>query len=145
MQIKEIQTREEIAETYAVLKQIYENLAEENYVEEVLNMMQRGYKMAGVFENPEIENGRCIGVVGIRIIRKMQYGKTLEIEDFMIDRKKRGIGVGKMLIRWVDWQAMNFGCKNLIGNLQTKRQESQKIFSREKFILDGFLFKKSLS
>lgn len=137
MQIKEIQTREQILSTYPVLKQIYEDLNQETYVEDIQNMMQRGYKMAGVFEKET-----CIGVVGFRIIRKLQFGKALEIEDFMIDRQKRGIGVGKMLMRFVDWQAMEFDCKNIIGNLQTKRQESQKIFSREKFLLDGFFFKK---
>jgi hypothetical protein len=137
MQIKEIQTREQIASTYDVLKQIYEELNQETYVEDIQNMMQRGYKMAAVFEKET-----CIGVIGFRIIRKLQFGKALEIEDFMIDRNKRGIGVGKMLIRFVEWQAMEFDCKNIIGNLQTKRQESQKIFSREKFLLDGFFFKK---
>ncbi|OFW80351.1 MAG: hypothetical protein A2887_04520 [Alphaproteobacteria bacterium RIFCSPLOWO2_01_FULL_40_26] len=140
MQIKEVQTREEIQQTYTILKQIYDELREENYVEDVLNMMQRGYKMAAVFEDKEVENGRCIGVIGIRIIRKLHYGKTLEIEDFMIDRKKRGIGVGKMLIRWVEWQAANFGCTNIIGNIETKRLESQKIFSREKFMIEGLFF-----
>ncbi len=143
MQIKEIQAREEIFETYSVLRQIYDELKEETYIEDVLNMMQRGYKMAAVFEDPNNENGRCIGVIGIRTIHKLHYDKALEIEDFMIDRKKRGIGVGKMLLRWVDWQAANFGCTNIIGNLETKRQESQKIFSREKFLLDGFFFKKN--
>lgn len=143
MQIKEIQAREEIFETYSVLRQIYDELKEETYIEDVLNMMQRGYKMAAVFEDPNNENSRCIGVIGIRTIRKLHYGKALEIEDFMIDRKKRGIGVGKMLLRWVDWQAANFGCTKIIGNLETKRQESQKIFSREKFLLDGFFFKKN--
>lgn len=142
MQIKEIQSREEILQTFRVMIQIYEELQEDSYVEEVLNMMQRGYKMAGVFEN-ESSNPNCIGVVGVRIIRKLHYGKAVEIEDFMIDRKKRGIGVGKMLMRWVDWEAMNFGCHNIIGNLESKRLESQRIFSREKFNLDGFFFKKS--
>jgi GNAT superfamily N-acetyltransferase len=142
MQIKEIQSRDEIAQTYYVLRQIYHELSQQTYIDDVLNMMQRGYKMAAVFEDPNVENGRCIGVIGIRIIRKLHYGKAIEIEDFMIDRKKRGIGVGKLLLRWVDWQAANFGCKNIIGNLETKRIESQKIFSREKFSLDGFLFKK---
>ena len=113
MQIKEIQTREEIAETYLVLRQIYENLNQETYVEDVLNQMQRGYKM-----------------------------RVIEVEDFMIDRAKRGLGVGKMLIRFLEWQATTFGCKNIIGSLETKRQESQKIFSREKFLLDGLFFKK---
>ncbi len=139
MQIKEIQTREEIAETYLVLRQIYENLNQETYVEDVLNQMQRGYKMAAVFED---SGHPCIGIIGIRIIRKLQHGKVIEVEDFMIDRAKRGLGVGKMLIRWIEWQATTFGCKNIIGSLETKRQESQKIFSREKFLLDGLFFKK---
>lgn len=141
MQIKEIQSREEILETFKVLIQVYGELNEETYIDDILNMMQRGYKMAGVFETQE--SNSCIGVVGIRIIRKLHYGKAIEIEDFMVDRKKRGIGVGKMLMRWVEWEATNFGCNNIIGNLETRRLESQKIFSREKFALDGFFFKKS--
>ncbi len=143
MQIKEVQNREEILDTLAVLTQIYTDLNQDTYVEDILNMMQRGYKMAGVFENANTPDNRCIGVIGIRIIRKLHHGKAIEIEDFMIDRAKRGIGVGKMLMRWVEWQAANFGCNNIIGTLETKRLESQKIFSREKFILDGFFFKKS--
>jgi len=65
-----------------------------------------------------------------------------QIEDFMIDRAKRNIGVGKILIRWVEWQAAIFSCHSIIGNLETKRLESQRIFSREKFVIDGFSFKK---
>lgn len=142
MQIKEIQTREEILESFNVLEQIYDNLEKETYIDDILNMMQRGYKMAAVFENEAIENGRCVGVIGVRIIRKLNYGKSLEIEDFMIDRKKRGIGVGKMLIRWAEWQSAIFDCQHIIGNLESKRLESQKIFAREKFQLEGFLFTK---
>ena len=143
MQIKEILAREEIFQTSYIFKQIYENLDQETYVEDILKMMQMGYKMAAVFEDKDVENSDCIGVVGIRIICKLQYGKIIEIEDFMIDRKKRGIGVGKMLISWVELQASNFNCKNIIGNLKTKRSESQRIFTREGFILDGFFFCKS--
>lgn len=142
MQIKEIQTREEIFKTFAVLLQIYDELNRDSYIEDILNMMQRGYRMAAVFEDKEVNDGQCIGVTGVRVVRKLHYGKAIEVEDFMIDREKRGIGVGKMLIRWIDWQATIFGCKNIIGSLETKRLESQKIFSRERFILDGFFFRK---
>jgi GNAT superfamily N-acetyltransferase len=143
MQIKEVQSREEVSETYKVLLQIYDNLNQETYVDDILNMMQRGYRMAAVFENPEIEDGRCIGVVGIYITKRLNYGKVTEIEDFMIDRAKRNIGVGKMLLRWVEWQTAVFECDNIIGTLETKRLPSQKIFSREKFTVDGFFFRKS--
>lgn len=138
MQLKEIQTQEDIFKTFMVLAQIYKNLDAKNYIESILNMMQDGYKMAGVFENENL----CIGVVGIKITYKISLEKSIEIEDFMIHRQRRGIGVGKMLLKWVDWQAFNFECKNIIGNLQTNRKESQKIFAREKFIIDGFSFKK---
>lgn len=140
MQLKEISTKEEIAKTFAVLKQLYKNLEETKYVDEILKMFEKNYKMAAVFE----ENQECIGVIGIRISTKISLKETLEIEDFMIHRQKRGIGVGKMLLKWADWQALSFNCKNIIANLQTKRKESQTIFSREKFLIDGFSMKKEL-
>ena len=146
MQIKELHSREEIQDSFAVLSQIYQDLDESKYVDIILNMMQRGYKMAAVFEGSSADNdnksGECIGVVGIRISRRLEYNKVLEIEDFMICRKKRGIGVGKMLIRWVEWQALTFQCNKIICNLDSKRLESHKILSREKFILEGFHFRK---
>lgn len=143
MQIKELNSKEEILESFEVLSQIYADLAKDSYVEEVLNMMQRGYKMAAVFEGEkDTTEAKCIGVVGIRVSRRLQHGKILEIEDFMISRQKRGIGVGKMLIRWVEWQAMNFDCKSIMCNLESKRLESHKILSRENFLLEGFKFLK---
>lgn len=141
MQIKEIKTREEIAKSYDVLIQIYENLKHETYIGDILEMMKEGYKMAGVFEDDNRET--CIGIVGVRIVHKIHYGKSVEIEDFMIDRQRRGIGVGKMLMRWVEWQSVSNNCKNIIGILESKRLPSQKIYSREKFEIEGLFFAKS--
>jgi len=144
MQIKEIKTREEVVKTLAVLTQIYDNLNHQTYADNTLRMMENGYRMAAVFEDENnLPNHKCIGVCGFRIIDKILHGRVLEIEDFMIDRQRRGIGVGKILIRFIEWQATTSGCHNIIGSLETKRLESQKIFTREKFLLDGFSFKKT--
>jgi GNAT superfamily N-acetyltransferase len=142
MQIKEITSRQDIEKSFTVLSQIYLNLNQDTYVDDVLNMMQRGYKMAHVTEDNDVDNGKSIGVIGIRITRKLLTGKTLEIEDFMIDRKKRGIGVGKMLLRWAEWQAAVFKCNNITSVLESKREESQRIFSREGLNIQGVLFAK---
>lgn len=139
MQIKELSGKEEILRSFAVMSQIYEDISLESYVEDILNMMQRGYRMAAVFEGQDMET-KCIGAIGIRIARRLQYGKVLEIEDFMICRQKRGIGVGKMLIRWAEWQAANFDCTKILATLDTKRIESHKILSREHFLMEGFKF-----
>ena len=77
-----------------------------------------------------------------RIVRKLHFGKALEIEDFMIDRKKRGIGVGKILMRWAEWQATIFGCNKIIGILESVREESQRIYSREGLDISGLFFVK---
>jgi GNAT superfamily N-acetyltransferase len=138
MQIREVISREEIMDTFNVLAQIYGELSPTTYTENVLSMMQDNYRMAAVYEDV----GTCIGVIGLRFVRKLHHGRAVEIEDFMIDRKKRGIGVGKMLMRWAEFQAAAMQCKSIIGSLETKRLESQRIFSREGFILDGFFFKK---
>ncbi len=140
MQIKELNSKEEILKTFEVLSQIYKNLKKTSYDKDIFNMMQRGYKMAAVFEGEKDQDGKCIGVVGVKVSKRLQYGKILEIEDFMICREKRGIGVGKMLIRWIEWQAMNFDCSRIICNLDSKRLESHKILSREQFTLEGFKF-----
>lgn len=141
MQIKEIQTIAEIAKSYEVLTQIYENLERETYINDILHMMEEGHKMAGVFEDDD--NEKCIGIIGIRLVHKINYGKSIEIEDFMIDRQRRGIGVGKMLMRWAEWQSVISGCKNIIGILESKRLPSQKVYSREHFEIEGLFFKKS--
>ncbi len=138
MQIKEIQTREEIFHTHHVMVQLYQELNSDNYIEDVLKMMQRGYKMVAVFD----EENKCIGVMGLGITSKLHYGKVLEIEDFVIDREKNDSGADEMLLRWAELQASIFGCKNIVGILETKRQTAQRIFSREKFIIDGFFFRK---
>lgn len=140
MELKEILFREEIDKTFAVLRQLYVDLEKDNYIDQVSNMLHEGYKMAAIFD----DNGDCVGVIGIRIIKRISLQKTIEIEDFMIDRQKRGIGIGRMLLKWVDFQAVNYGCQNIIGNLQTIRKESQKIFLREKFLIDGLSMKKQL-
>ena len=142
MQIKELNNKTEIDKTFKVMSQIYNDLEEKSYTEEVLIMIQNGYKMAAIFEDKDVDEGQCIGVVGVKVARKMQYKRVLEVEDFMICRQKRGIGVGKILIRWVEWQAMNFNCDKIICSLGTERIESHKILSRENFLMDGFKFSK---
>lgn len=141
MQIKELHNKEEISKTFAVIAETYEDLKEENYVAEILSLMQKDYKMAGVFE--DTSNGEiCIGAIGVKTGKKLQYGKILEIEDFAISATKIGNGVEKMLISWAEWQAANSNCNKIICTINTSKIESHKVLSRDNFILEGFKFLK---
>ena len=131
MQIKKIESTEEIATTFTLLQQIYENLSTKNYVENILKMMQEGYKMAASFDDL-----KCIAIVGFRYIHKLNYGKVIEIEDFVIDNDE----AGESLLAWVKVQAKNSACKNIVGNLATKKQKAQRTFMQSGFVIDGFWF-----
>ncbi len=50
-----------------------------------------------------------------------------------------------MLLRWAEWQAAVFKCQNITSVLESKREESQRIFSREGLNIQGVLFGKESS
>jgi hypothetical protein len=140
MQIKEIQTRKEILLSLELLNKVYEELPADYKAENIFSLIQEDYKMAVVFEN-EI----CVGFIAIRLTKKLFYGKIIEIEDFVIDNQKPTAEIGATMLDWVEQQAKIFSCQNIMANFATKKLQSQKIFAQEKFILDGFLFRKSIT
>lgn len=134
MQIKEIKKDEEFAQTYGLIAKTYEDLSREDFSKNFSDLQKNGHKFAAVFSGHD-----CTGFINIRISDKLRYGKSLEIEDFIADKTAENA-----LITWAEAQAKNSGCKNIIGNFETKRIESHKIFSREGFVLDGFFFRKKI-
>lgn len=137
MQIKELSSDIEIKDSFNIMTQIYQDLSEEKYISNLKIAMENGYKMAAVYKE-----GKIIAVIGINVIDDIRHGKAIRIEDFMICRSNRGIGAGKMLLKWVDWQYLKFEAEIIISNIDSDRKESHKIFLREGFEIDGISFKK---
>jgi hypothetical protein len=137
MQIKELLSDIEIKDSFNIMTQIYQGLGKEKYIFNLKIAMENGYKIAAVYKEDKI-----IAVIGINVTDDIRYGKVIRIEDFMICRSNRGIGAGKMLLKWVDWQALKFKAEVILSNLGSERKESHKIFLREGFEIDGISFKK---
>ncbi len=137
MQIKELATDIEIKDSFKIMSQIYQDLDEKTYIINVSNAIINGYKMTAVYKE-----GKIVAVIGIIVCDNIKYGKIVRIEDFMICRSNRGIGAGKMLLKWVDWQALEFKTDIIMSNLSSERKESHKIFMREGFVIDGINFLK---
>lgn len=136
MQIKELATESEIKDSFKIMSQIYQDLKENDYVANVINAIANGYKLSSVYN----DDNKIIAVIGITVSDNMKYGKVIRIEDFMICRQNRGIGAGKMLLKWVDWQALKFKSNSIISSLGSERKESHRIFLREGFMIEGINF-----
>jgi hypothetical protein len=135
MQIKELKNSQEISAALVLIEKILE-IDTKNQEKNLLIMMENGYKMAGIFDQ-----NNCLGVAGIKTEVKLFQGKILEVEDFALDEncdKK----VGDMLIGWIEQQAKILECNEIICSIESKRFEFHKIFSLEKYILEGFKFRK---
>jgi hypothetical protein len=137
MQIKELVNYNEIKASFQIMTKIYPDLREDDYIINVTNAINKDYKIAAIYKE-----GGVIAVIGINICNDMRYGKVLVIQDFMICSYNRGIGAGKMLLKWVDWQALELKATKIISNLSSERKESHKIFLREGFVIDGISFVK---
>jgi hypothetical protein len=140
MKIQEIKNNEEIRESYKIISQIYQDLDCDTYVNNVTKAISDGYRMAGV-----IKDDKLIAIIGIREINDIKLGKIIKIEDFVICKLNRGIGAGKIMLKWVDWKALEINTNILSCKLSFERVESQKIFLREGFSINGLNFIKKIT
>jgi hypothetical protein len=139
MKIEELKDQQQFKIAAAFLAKIQQNSYEEFYAKNIVKMVNDNYKLAAVFGEGEI-----VGLVGVRPVNKLLHGLVLEIEDFEINSQEEKERVEKLMIEWVLKQASDFNCGSITCNLSTTKLEAHKFFSTEKFILEGFFFKKEL-
>tara|TARA_A100001015_G_C14724569_1_gene607317 strand:- start:297 stop:710 length:414 start_codon:yes stop_codon:yes gene_type:complete len=135
MQVKTIKNIEEIKDSLQLLSEFNNDCNEKIALEQALSMVEHGY-LFGIVTSGE----KIIGITICKAREKLFYGKILQIDEFFIHRGYRGIGVGKMLISWLKWQAMEANCKNISCTIGSTRKESQKILSREGFKIEGLFY-----
>lgn len=135
MQVKTVKNIEEIKKSLHLLEDLYGNIDRVDAMSSLVEMINSDYIMGCVFEEE-----KCVGVTGISVRKKIELGNILQIDDFMIDRSRRGVGIGKMLVSWIKWQAMKNDCNKIFASAPSQRKEFQSILSREGFKINGFNF-----
>jgi GNAT superfamily N-acetyltransferase len=138
-EISEIKAKKNILECYSFIKQLTPELSQKEMRTYLDFMLPMGYRIFGVYDGKKI-----IGCTGIWTGAKFYCGKYLEIDNFILDKKYRSKGIGKLVTDFILKLAKKEKCKVIMLDAYTTNHASHKFYLREGFIVKGFHFIKFL-
>lgn len=135
MEIKILQTKEEMLKNYELLLQVYPTLKKEDYDSELNVMIPNNYGQVCVY----IEN-ECVGLTGYWIGSKLWCGKYLELDNVVISEEHRSKGIGKVLFDFMEEMGRKENCTMLALDSYTINFKAHKFFYSQDYAPRGFHF-----
>lgn len=138
--IKELGAKEEILRAYKIAKQRYAGLTKESFEQQISEMIEMNdFKMIGAFLNDEL-----VGITGYWILRMLYCGRYIQLSSFIVDEEKRGLGIGKKLMKKIEEIGLKLNCEKIILDSYTENKKSHSLYYREGFYIRGFHFMRDL-
>jgi GNAT superfamily N-acetyltransferase len=138
--IKELSKKEEMLQAYAIAKQRYAGLTKESFEQQISEMIEMNdFKMIGAFLNGEI-----VGITGYWLLRMLYCGRYIQLSSFIVDEEKRGLGIGKKLMKKIEEIGLKLNCEKIILDSYTENKKSHSLYYREGFYIRGFHFMRDL-
>src|SRR5688572_1933111 len=129
-------TRDEIAATWPVMRQLRPHLDAEAYLDRVLRLQaERDFKLARMRAD-----GTVVAVAGLRFGEWLHGGRYLEIEDFVTDENRRSEGYGGQFFDWIAAFGRDAGCRHLRLLSGGQREAAHRFYRRKGMSLDAYYF-----
>lgn len=135
MEIKILQSKEDMLNNFELLLEMYPSLTLEEYDSELDVMIPNNYGQACVYINDE-----CVGLTGYWIGSKLWCGKYLELDNVVISEKHRSKGIGKVLFDFMEEMAKAEKCTMLSLDSYTTNFKAHKFFYSQNYAPKGFHF-----
>lgn len=138
--IKKLDSKEQMLLAFPIIRQRYKEMTLENFDGQISEMIARNdFKMLGAFIGDEI-----VGVTGYWISRMLYCGRYIQISNFIVDRKKRGLGIGGKILHEIENLAKELQCEKIVLDSFTENKKSHPLYFKENFYIRGFHFMKDL-
>ena len=135
------ETREEIAATWPVMRQLRPHLDADGYLERVVRLQaERDFKLARM-----TVDGTVVAVAGLRFGEWLHGGRYLEIEDLVAGEECRSQGHGGRLFDWIVALGRDAGCRHLRLLSGVQREAAHRFYRRKGMSLDAYYFSLDLS
>ena len=135
MDLREMNSKEEMLSNYELLTEVYPTLTIEEYSRELDLMIPHNYGQVVVFDG-DIR----AGLTGYWIGSKLWCGKYMELDNVVVAEKYRSRGVGKQLFEFFEKKAKDEGCTMLALDSYNDNYEAHKFFKREGYDPRGIHF-----
>jgi GNAT superfamily N-acetyltransferase len=138
--IERVETDEQIAATFDVMRQLRPHLEREAYVPLIRALMASdGFRLAALID----EEAVC-AVAGYRIMTMLYCGRLLYLDDFVVDERVRSRGYGRRLLDWLKEEGRREGCAELQLISRVVREQAHRFYFREGFGIECFHFRAKL-
>lgn len=131
---------EEIKTIYPLIRQLNPQMEESVFHERLSQMLQRGYRCAGAFNQENI----LMGISGFWVLCRFWCGEHIDIDNVIIDEKWRGSGVGKALMKWIEEWAVQRGFGFAVLDAFAHNIPAHKFYYQQGYVIRGFHFTKEL-
>ena len=97
------------------------------------------YFSFGVFKDNVL-----VGISGGWLTERLYSGKQLEVDHFVLDPNFRSLGLGSILLRYIETWAKNQECITLELNAYVGNSRGHKFYFQNGYKILGFHFQKNL-
>jgi GNAT superfamily N-acetyltransferase len=122
----------------AVHRQLRPQLPQD-YVGRLTEVFANGARMAVVVDGAAV---LCVALW--RVIENTSDGRRLFVDDLVSDEVQRSQGAGKMMLDWLEQEAVALGCVALTLDSGVQRQRAHRFYFREGMHIASFCFRKAL-
>lgn len=105
MEISECVTAVELEEVWPIMRQLRDRIKLEQYLVRVGDARKEGYRLFAARQD-----GRAVGLVGFRIVHDLASGRSLYVDDLIVDEGHRGQQVGQFLMACASDAAVRARC-----------------------------------
>jgi GNAT superfamily N-acetyltransferase len=103
-------------------------------------MIGKSYQQIQAYDQDSL-----VGVVAYWVIPRLWLnGNSLDLDNFVVDEARRSLGVGKILLKAIEDQAIVLGCSTVVLDTYTNNFSAIKFYVKNDYIQKGFHFVKDL-
>lgn len=135
MQIALATSPEDIARTFAVMRQLRPHLDEGMFVETVQRQQADGYRLAALEQA-----GQVRAVAGFRVLEQLVRGRVLYVDDLVTDELARSQGLGDALFDWLVQHARTEGCRAFELDSGVQRNAAHRFYLRKRMDITAYHF-----
>ncbi|WP_148714867.1 GNAT family N-acetyltransferase [Chitinolyticbacter meiyuanensis] len=91
-----------------------------------------------------VDGDTVVGLALWRLIENTYEGRRLYVDDLIVDQAQRSLGVGQLLLGWLETQAGSLDCAVLALDSGVQRSGAHKFYFREGMTIASYSFRKAL-
>ena len=137
MNVRELKGGDAAAIGYPVLRELRPHVDEAAFFDVLQHAS--GYRLFGAFEE-----GRCVGVMGCRVLLDFVHGRHLYVDDLVVAEAVRSKGLGGKMLAFAEALARDEKCIGVRLCTGIENERGKAFYERHGYRLRAVAYKKPL-